>query len=329
MPTRAETHAAHARFGNRGNPQPAPSRKSAIVIIGGGIGNLVEQSPLILAVQSLYHTVDVWCPISKLAWVALLQDIPGIRSWFVRPTQPQDMYDAAFGVFLTGPYLSKTHCRQTYLGGHFERTKVSETETCMLAARAAGFQGESPLPVCASRTYAAALPAAPLIGIAAGGIVKPPWKLKRYPHYAQLVASMQAELPNVSFVNLGTQQDDAVSHPAVHDLRGRTTLLEVADIFTHCQLVVANDCGLGHIAAAMGTPTYSLFGPTRTGKNTPYRNATAVTIAGLACQPCQYTRSGIGRKPPHGIRCKQECLQQLDPQPLATSLVKVIQDAYA
>jgi ADP-heptose:LPS heptosyltransferase len=45
------------------------------------------------------------------------------------------------------------------------------------------------------------------------------------------------------------------------DLAGRTSLLEAAAVLSHMQLFIGNDSGLGHIAAAAGIPTLTLFGP--------------------------------------------------------------------
>jgi len=45
------------------------------------------------------------------------------------------------------------------------------------------------------------------------------------------------------------------------NLAGKTGLLQAAAILAQSQLFVGNDSGLGHIAAATGTPTVTLFGP--------------------------------------------------------------------
>ena len=46
------------------------------------------------------------------------------------------------------------------------------------------------------------------------------------------------------------------------DLAGRLTLPEVAACLRRCALFIGNDSGLMHLAAAAGTPTLGLFGPT-------------------------------------------------------------------
>ena len=45
------------------------------------------------------------------------------------------------------------------------------------------------------------------------------------------------------------------------DLVGATGLLEAAAVLSRARAFVGNDSGLGHIAAAVRTPTLTLFGP--------------------------------------------------------------------
>lgn len=45
------------------------------------------------------------------------------------------------------------------------------------------------------------------------------------------------------------------------DLCGRTTILQAAAMLQHATFFVGNDSGLGHIAAALGVPTITIFGP--------------------------------------------------------------------
>lgn len=45
------------------------------------------------------------------------------------------------------------------------------------------------------------------------------------------------------------------------DLAGATDLLQVSAVLRRARLFVGNDSGLGHLAAAVGTPTLTLFGP--------------------------------------------------------------------
>jgi len=54
------------------------------------------------------------------------------------------------------------------------------------------------------------------------------------------------------------------------NLMGRTTLPEIIAALPRAALVVANDSGPMHLAAALGVRTLSLFGPTRAAMRAPY-----------------------------------------------------------
>jgi lipopolysaccharide heptosyltransferase I len=53
-------------------------------------------------------------------------------------------------------------------------------------------------------------------------------------------------------------------------LSGDASLLDLAALLRRAQLAVGNDCGPLHLAAALGTPTLGLYGPTRPERNGPY-----------------------------------------------------------
>jgi ADP-heptose:LPS heptosyltransferase len=50
--------------------------------------------------------------------------------------------------------------------------------------------------------------------------------------------------------------------PGAIDLVGRLTLPEVSAVLARAALFIGNDSGLMHMAAAAGSPTIGLFGPT-------------------------------------------------------------------
>ncbi len=70
--------------------------------------------------------------------------------------------------------------------------------------------------------------------------------------------------------------------PGAIDLCGALSLPEVAACFKRCALFVGNDSGLMHLAAAAGTPTLGLFGPTPWAEYAP-----SGRCAGFVCSPTQ------------------------------------------
>lgn len=63
------------------------------------------------------------------------------------------------------------------------------------------------------------------------------------------------------------------------DLAGKTTLLEAAAALKHCAAFVGNDSGLGHMAAAMGIPTLTVFGPGRPQRYRPWGPRSACVVS--------------------------------------------------
>ncbi len=67
--------------------------------------------------------------------------------------------------------------------------------------------------------------------------------------------------------------------PGAVDLAGRLSLPEAAACLARCRLFVGNDSGLMHLAAAAGTRTLGLFGPTSASEYAPSGRRTAAVVA--------------------------------------------------
>jgi lipopolysaccharide heptosyltransferase II len=87
--------------------------------------------------------------------------------------------------------------------------------------------------------------------------------------------------PNVT-VPLGS--DDAVLN-----LVGKTSLPELVALIDRAAIVIANDSGPMHIAAAMNKPLVTIFGPTNPTRTGPYRREESVVRMEIPCSPC-YSR---------------------------------------
>src|SRR6201989_1396105 len=79
----------------------------------------------------------------------------------------------------------------------------------------------------------------------------------------------------------------AMGGPKVRDLTG-TDLRNGILAMAAARLAISNDSGLMHIAAALGTPTMGIFGPTSPYHWAPLNGlaATVQTKSHLPCQPC-------------------------------------------
>lgn len=85
----------------------------------------------------------------------------------------------------------------------------------------------------------------------------------------------------------GAREIDRLCGARCRVLAGRTTLPEVIDLLSAAALVVTNDSGLMHVAAALGRPVVAVFGSTDP-EHTPPLGARAEIVRrdDLSCSPC-------------------------------------------
>jgi lipopolysaccharide heptosyltransferase II len=85
------------------------------------------------------------------------------------------------------------------------------------------------------------------------------------------------------------QQIAAAAHGAC-DLSGKTTPAELAALIRRAEVAVTNDSGSMHVAASLGKPMVSVFGPTNPVHIGPYEQPESVVRVDLPCSPCNYRR---------------------------------------
>ncbi|HZT72861.1 MAG TPA: lipopolysaccharide heptosyltransferase II [Terriglobales bacterium] len=92
---------------------------------------------------------------------------------------------------------------------------------------------------------------------------------------------------------------DGAPEARVVDLAGETSLAELLALLTLCDLLIANDSGPMHLAAALGTPVVAIFGPTRECATRPLAAPGRLRIVraeGVACSPCKLARCPIDHR---------------------------------
>lgn len=69
-------------------------------------------------------------------------------------------------------------------------------------------------------------------------------------------------------------------------LSGATTIRELMAMVKRCRLLITNDTGPMHIAAAFGVPIVAVFGPTDSRTTAPYGQDRSVVREAVDCAPC-------------------------------------------
>ncbi|MGC1817988.1 MAG: lipopolysaccharide heptosyltransferase II, partial [Casimicrobiaceae bacterium] len=139
---------------------------------------------------------------------------------------------------------------------------------------------------------------------------------KRWPveHFAAL-ARMLADDGHALWI-LGSPNDRPVAAalvaalgsavPDVTDLTGRTDLGSAIDLMSAATLVVSNDSGLMHAAAAVGARLVALFGSSSPAYTPPLSPMARIARIEIACSPCFKRECPLGH-----FRCMRELTPQL------------------
>lgn len=94
----------------------------------------------------------------------------------------------------------------------------------------------------------------------------------------------------------------------VLNLAGKTTINESASLVMNAKLVLTNDTGMMHIAAAFGKKILSFWGNTvpRFGMYPffPHPSSKILEVEGLRCRPC--SKLGFGKCPRKDFRCMND-----------------------
>lgn len=130
-------------------------------------------------------------------------------------------------------------------------------------------------------------------------------ELQRRTHCRWLIFGGKADVELAARIAEAIRRSDpneASSLPSVVDLAGQTSLRELCAAMKICSVVVTNDTGPMHVAAAVGTPVVALFGstsPELTAPGLPGDPHHALLKSDAPCAPC------FLRECPIDFRCMQ------------------------
>ncbi|MDB5303165.1 MAG: ADP-heptose:LPS heptosyltransferase [Phycisphaerales bacterium] len=140
------------------------------------------------------------------------------------------------------------------------------------------------------------------------------WVTKRWPpeKFAACVAPLRDRYGLQSVVAGGGGDSAIAAHiPGTIDLTGKTNLRQLVALLERADLVIANDTGPMHIAAALGRPLVTMYGPTSPFRTGPFGRLDSVVQLDIPCSPC------------YGRRCSHiSCLHKLEADPILEAVAE-------
>jgi heptosyltransferase-2 len=144
---------------------------------------------------------------------------------------------------------------------------------------------------------------------------------KRWPprHFAALAKKLAARGRAVWL--MGSPNDRDLGEEIARDsggaainLCGRTDLASAIDLLSIAEIVVTNDSGLMHLAAAVGRPVVALYGSSSPEHTPPLTQLARVVRTGIECSPCFQRECPLGHF---------RCMNDLSPERVLGEIAEV------
>jgi ADP-heptose:LPS heptosyltransferase len=271
------------------------NRQTVLVHLSSGIGNIILATPLLIALDHIDFAVDVLIHADYPQTADLIRDWSTVHTVYDHHAKRVTLSDYDVIIPAIPPFYWPRFARlYGKVSGLMRRPPDAlfyqdEQEYYLTFARELGY------PAHHRPVYR--LPIGPSAGcrvteqtlVLAPGCKSGEMAAKRWPYFPQLAERFE------DVIIVGTADDlyryDGTAWqfpPHARLCIDQLTLRETAELLAAAGIMVGNDSGLSHMAAAVGTPTVMLFGPTphlSLGQLPP--NVT-VLRAGLECEPCWF-----------------------------------------
>lgn len=280
-----------------------------LCVLGGGIGNIVQSTPSLQAAIRDKFTIDLMLHCNSSNEFEIF-NIRGVRNIFTPNNPPTERYDFQVnGPFTPGyRHNAKSFHRVSNYARHYPESDLYYDLFKKIGVKSPKQYSKIKIINTGQKIKEET------VAIYPGS--KHTWAMKRWDKYDKLAKHFDRVLL------VGTKKDiESHGDPAwikkkwewpSHVKTFTGTLQQAAWVIKNCKMFIGNDGGLAHVAAATGTPTYIIFGPSSVVKNAPYnKNVKIIQYSNikpkLDCQPCQFGGHGYfnGGKIgcPFGMKC--------------------------
>jgi heptosyltransferase II len=106
-----------------------------------------------------------------------------------------------------------------------------------------------------------------------------------------------------------TEKINALSQQQCVDFGGKTQLGEAIDLMSLCDMVVSNDSGLMHVAAALNKKVIAIYGSSNPHHTPPMSAKAVIEYLGIPCSPCFKRECPLAEADLH-----LKCLKDIKPQ---------------
>lgn len=265
-----------------------------LVCVGAGLGNIVETTPLISAMKELGHSVDVLVCSPREGAGEVIADKKRIGQVLVGKIEDFDLcsYDRILVTYFYAMPVAKETVDGRFLFSkkeaeiNVEFQTRNEVEVNMDLSRMCGYDGQTPPTWCAMSDKG--FEQVDWIALSPGNLTSR-WRLRCWDKFVDLALKLQEQGEKILFVGSEHDKfaDTQIFDNVFQSYIGKLSITETAKLISQCKVFVGNDGGLMHIANAVGTKTFGIFGPAGIIKSMVV-GITPISKK-LPCQPCLFT----------------------------------------
>lgn len=136
-------------------------------------------------------------------------------------------------------------------------------------------------------------------------------RLQKQGYQIWLFGSTKENLIADSIKRLATKD----TQPSLHNLCGKTSLDEAIDLMSVANVIISNDSGLMHVAAALQRPLIALYGSSSPLYTPPLSDLAEIVTLDLSCSPCFKRECPLGHF---------NCMQQLTAERVMEAIDRIL-----